>query len=264
MTDRLSVELRRFSGARAVRITDGADTNVPQHAHEWPVLSLYVMGTYENRSELGLSRVSSPSAMFYRVGEVHSNVVSGRGLEQIDIEFDPGWAGLTVTPDVPPVRLWRGGEMALAARKLAELWSDRRSSNRQLSTATKRFLVKAFAASEARQPAWIDTIECCIDEPDMPCTQDIARKVDLSAGWLREAYRAAVGEGIGETMRRKRVEVAADLLRRTTERQACVAAAAGFCDQSQMIHAFRAVLGRTPNEVRSEWWSRRSTGLEPF
>jgi AraC-like DNA-binding protein len=43
------------------------------------------------------------------------------------------------------------------------------------------------------------------------------------------------------------------LLRSSTEPQAQVAAAARFFDQSHMVRAFRAVLGRTPGEVRREW-----------
>jgi AraC family transcriptional regulator len=48
------------------------------------------------------------------------------------------------------------------------------------------------------------------------------------------------------------VERAALLLRGGRAALAEVAVAAGFCDQSHMNRAFRAVLGRTPLEVRRE------------
>jgi AraC family transcriptional regulator len=80
----------------------------------------------------------------------------------------------------------------------------------------------------------------------------IARELELHPGWFAQAYRSAMGEGIGETVRRRRVETAVHLLVSSAEPQAQVAAAVGFSDQSHMIHAFRAVLGRTPGQVRRE------------
>jgi transcriptional regulator GlxA family with amidase domain len=61
-----------------------------------------------------------------------------------------------------------------------------------------------------------------------------------------------MGEGVGETRRRRRVEAASALLRSTRLPLAEVAVAAGFCDQRQMNRCFSAVLGRTPLRVRRE------------
>ena len=66
------------------------------------------------------------------------------------------------------------------------------------------------------------------------------------------AYRAWRGEGLAETARRLRVERAALLLRGSDAPLADIALAAGFCDQSHMNRAFRAVLDRTPLDVRLE------------
>ena len=66
--------------------------------------------------------------------------------------------------------------------------------------------------------------------------------------WVR-AWR---GEGIAETLRRRRVERAALRLRGGDAPLADIAAECGFCDQSHMNRAFRIVLGRTPLEVRRE------------
>jgi AraC family transcriptional regulator len=55
-----------------------------------------------------------------------------------------------------------------------------------------------------------------------------------------------------ETLRRRRVEQACKLLRRSTLALAEVAASTGFCDQSHMNRCFQAVLGRTPARVRME------------
>jgi AraC family transcriptional regulator len=80
----------------------------------------------------------------------------------------------------------------------------------------------------------------------------IARRVERHPAWVARAYRAWRGEGMGERVRRRRVERATLRLRMSEAPLADVAAECGFCDQSHMNRSFRAVLGRTPLEVRRE------------
>jgi AraC family transcriptional regulator len=86
-------------------------------------------------------------------------------------------------------------------------------------------------------------------------TLSIASRLDLNPAWLARAYRAAAGEGLQDTLRRRRVERALELLATTDMCLAEVALAANFCDQPHMNRCFRTVIGSTPAEVRS----RRAT-----
>lgn len=253
MSRRLHRTVADFSGARATLISDGGGQRVAEHAHDWPVLSLFVMGGYRNQSELGETCVASPSAMFYSPGERHSNEVGPHGLEQVDLEFDPRWLKLMPTASRTPVRCWHGGAAAAASRRLLHLWRSGSATEEHLSAATKHFLLSAFSADPVRRPNWLSDVLDRLDPLTREPTSAIARELRLNPGWLAEAYRAATGEGIAETVRRRRVELAVHELRTTDEAQAEVAAAAGFCDQSHMIRSFRAVLGRTPQQVRREW-----------
>jgi transcriptional regulator GlxA family with amidase domain len=94
-----------------------------------------------------------------------------------------------------------------------------------------------------------------------PSTQELARELGMPAGWLAEAYRAAAGEGLRDTVRRRRVELATGLLRHSNRAGADIAATAGFCDQSHMIRALRTVLGRGPTQIRAEWAGLRRAAL---
>ncbi len=252
MVDRLPVGLRSFSGARAVRLSDKGGASIAEHAHDWPVLSLFVAGSYRNWSEIGETAVSRPSAMFYRPGEHHSNLVGSLGLEQVDLEFDPSWLGLKLKPSWSPVVNWKGGSAGLRARGLARLWSNPAAHEEQLATATRDFLARGFEGQAVREPAWLPEALRLIETIAAPNAAQIASALDLHPGWFAQAYRAAMGEGIGETVRRRRVETAVHMIVTSTEPQAQIAAAAGFCDQSHMVHAFRAVLGRTPGAVQRE------------
>lgn len=257
MRGRVSVKLRDFSGARALRLSDNAGTAIPEHAHDWPVLSLFVLGSYRNQSVLGETVVSRPSAMFYRACEPHSTVTGTLGLEQIDLELDPSWLGLS-NQDWSPVVNWDGGSAGLRARELAKLWSDPASCETNLRRSTREFLIQCFQSPRTRQPSWLKEALRMIDDTPVVTASEIAGKLNMHPGWFAEAYRSAMGEGVGETIRRRRVEQARHMLMSSTEPQAQVAAAVGFCDQSHMIRAFQAVLGRTPNAVRREQFDDRS------
>lgn len=236
---------------------DGGRTEVPEHAHDWPVLSLYVMGAYENRSALGVTRISSPSAMLYAAREAHANAIGRYGLEQIDIEFDPAWLKLRGRMDPAPVRCWIGGAVARAARGLAAIWSRAGAVETELAGATAEFLRFALQSEATRRPVWLEAVEERLAMQTPPTTTDLARELGLNPGWLAQAYRAATGEGIGEAVRRKRVELATSLLRGSDAPAAEIAVAAGFCDQSHMIRVFRGLIGRTPAQVRGEGLRRR-------
>jgi AraC family transcriptional regulator len=121
----------------------------------------------------------------------------------------------------------------------------------QLKAATSRFLIEAFADATPKAPSWGESVAMALHE-DAPPTDSLARGLMLHPAWLARAYRVWRGEGMAETVRRRRVERAMLALRGSLTPLAQVAAESGFCDQGHMNRAFRAVLGRTPLEVRCE------------
>lgn len=246
------IPMRSFSGAQAARVIDASDRMVPEHSHDWPVLSLVVSGGFHNVSDSGERTICVPSAILYRRRDAHSNRVGERGFEQLEIEFDPAWLRLPEIDDSGP-RHWIGGRVGISARRLATLWTDGKAAERDLVEGTRSFLAAALTHRQVQPPAWAEQVAARLRSDEPPTTAALAGELGFSAAWLTEAYRAATGEGVAEAARRGRVETAARLLRETRLPAAQVAAAAGFCDQSHMIRAFNAVLGRTPGTVRAEW-----------
>lgn len=248
--------LRQLSGARALTVVDGAGHRVEEHSHDWPVLSLFVAGQYHNRTESGERTINVPSAVFYRRGDAHANLTSDLGFEQVEIEFDPTWLRIDLKGKGPWHRI--GGRAGRAAKRLAGIWSDPGVNEEQLLASTRGFFRVAFASSDPPTPCWVKDVAEQLQSDDPPLTHHLARDLGLSCSWVTEAYRTAMGEGIVEAVRRRRVEKAAILVRETEATFAQVAAGAGFCDQSHMIRAFKSVLGRTPSAVRAEWVERRA------
>lgn len=242
--------MRTFSGAKVVRVVDAANSQTDQHAHDWPILSLHVLGACRKLHEGGETRIAGPSVVLHGVDQFHANVVGPSGLEQIEIQFDPSWIGMRKR-DLSSMRCWTGGAVAAASFSLAKVWRHNSADEAAIASATRRFLELALEHPDPPPPpAWLDRVLQYLDDEEHLSTQELALRLGVRPVRLLRAYRAAVGEGLHQTRRRKRVERAIVLLRDTSWPVAQVAIGAGFCDQSHMIRCFRATLGRTPLEAQ--------------
>lgn len=242
--------LRSFSGARIRRVIDRSHGVAPEHAHDWPVLSLFVLGGYENQTELGRASVAGPSGVLYRAGARHENRVASTGFEQIEIEFDPAWLGARSLP-APPVRHWIGGWAGAESRTLARI-SMTEPDEAVVRAAVQRFVEGAARRPQEMRPGWVDLIDRRLREDPTLEVQRLAREIGRHPAWLGAAYRRFTGEGPAQAAARFRVERAARMLRETDDAPALIAASAGFCDQSHMIRTFRRVLGRLPSAIMSD------------
>ncbi len=248
--------LQRFSGVSVKRVIDRSRALVPEHAHDWPVLSLFVMGAYANHTEVGEQLFCGPSAVLYRAGAAHRNVAGPEGFEQIEIEFDPAWLGPAAIPD-QPVQHWIGGDAGAEARSFARL-CGRELSESLLLRATRQFLVGR--SRQAQRPAGelAKVVARHLRGDPTLRVSELAKAVGRHPSWLGSTYRRTTGEGLLDTAARLRVERAARLLRETDEPLALIAAESGFCDQSHMNRTFQRVLGRRPSSVRHDRVALRS------
>lgn len=242
--------LRSYSGASVRSVIDPSHVRVPEHAHDWPVLSLFVIGSYLNETEVGETFIAGPSAILYRAGARHRNTTWAVGFEQIEIEFDPAWLGTRLAAP-RPVTLWVGGQVGSEARDLARTCATE-SCEERLRAALQRFLSRT-SPETARAPArWIGTMTHRLGEDTTLRVADLALEARRHPSWVGSAYRRATGERLQEAAARLRVERATCLLRETSQALSSIALEAGFCDQSHMNRSFRRVLGRSPAAVREE------------
>ena len=250
--------LQNFSGASVKRVIDRSHSRVPQHAHDWPVLSLFVIGSFENETELGKQVFCGPSAILYRAGAAHRNTIGADGFEQVEIEFDPDWLGVTWLPG-DPVMQWLGGRIGAETRSLLQACRNEASESQFRST-LQRFLGCAKDRQHSNPATWVGTIMRRLREDPTLKVSQLAQDVQRHPSWAGTAYRRATGEGLQETAARFRVERAARLLRETQQSCISIALESGFCDQSHMNRTFRRVLGRSPLEVREDRHSFRRAG----
>lgn len=80
--------------------------------------------------------------------------------------------------------------------------------------------------------------------------EDVARAVALSRRALERHFRGSLDRGIGEEIRRARLDRARELLEHSDAALADVAAASGLGSASYLCQAFRRAFGRTPRAYR--------------
>jgi AraC family transcriptional regulator len=238
------------SGARVRRVIDPSRAIVPEHAHDWPVISLYVMGGYHNVTERGDREIAGPSMLFYGRGARHRNVAGDEGFEQIEIEFDGDWLGSAALP-VDAVLARVGGGAGALAQTIARQCDGGRNED-QLKASLRQLLRVARSEAGGAVGHWVGEVTARLRADPSRRIGDLARQMGRSPAWIGPAYRRSSGEGPQEAAARFRVERAARLLRETDQPFPDVALAAGFCDQSHMNRTFRRVLARSPTAVRCE------------
>jgi AraC family transcriptional regulator len=249
----LEIELHRYPGVRVLRVVHPHQQSIGEHKHDWAYIGLHTLGAYRETFDGGEEEMAGPCAVLHPRGRPHADAIHEAGLETLTVEFDEDWLKLHgFDGRLDRSEAWAGGPAAIAGRQLARAVSSANAAERDIGRATTAFLRTALASETPQRPAWLDRLEVELTSPRPPSTTNLAKSADLHPAWLARAYRYAAGEGMHETVRRKRVERACTLLRQTEDGLPDIALAAGFCDQSHMNRNFRQVLGRTPLQVRGE------------
>jgi AraC family transcriptional regulator len=89
--------------------------------------------------------------------------------------------------------------------------------------------------------------------------KDMAAAAGLSPGRFSRAFLRSVGESPRGYLRRRRIELAQNLMVSTCKSLAEIALECGLCDQSHLTKSFRRVVGTTPSAWRRSrrgWASR--------
>lgn len=245
------LRIRQLPGATAMREVYTGHRRLPEHKHDRVTITIPLVGGFHALSDLGESPIAGASAVVHPAGREHSVTIFDDGVEVIGLYLDPDWLkqnGIGAALDRS--FYWRGGKAGALARLLARAWTAEDMSEGELTACTIRCLREAAVQDAPSKPRWMDRVEATMAVPAGLRVCDIARTVDLHPVWLNQAYRGAKGEGLNEALRRRRVELAIRSLRRSDAPLADIALQSGFCDQSHMNRTFRALIGRTPLDVR--------------
>jgi AraC family transcriptional regulator len=254
----LELPLRTFAGARAARVIHPARQHIPSHTHDWACVTLPVVGHGKEEYDGGQSRIEGPFGIIHPPRAAHADTISEYGLETVSIQFDPRWlAGSGLSIGLDRTLSCISGRSRAAARRLAAIWTSKATAEGALRNELAQFVYLAANDEADRIPSWLAHVVQSLHSEN-ETTAQLARRLNLHPAWLARAYRAATGEGLGDAIRRTKVQRAVSMIRTSRAPLAQIAATAGFCDQSHMNRCFAAVIGRTPLQVRSETGSLTS------
>lgn len=247
------IPIRSTPGAAAVRVVHRDSQLISEHRHDWLCLTFPWLGGGTEEFDGGAVALAGASGIVHPPGAAHADSIGATGLETISVQLDPAWLRLAgFDANLDRSTSWSGGQPGAAGRRLARLWASSAHGEAILAAETAKFLWLLRQRPEHSVPRWLDHLKEILGEESPPPTSDIARRLDLNPAWFARASRAALGEGIHEFLKRKRVGRAAHMLRTSKCSLAEIAMASGFCDQSHMNRNFRSILGRTPLQVRRE------------
>jgi AraC-like DNA-binding protein len=114
-------------------------------------------------------------------------------------------------------------------------------------------LTSRVVPTRGQPPRWLEEVMLELRHSWTPNTtvRDIAARAGVHPVYLARCVRRWYGTGVGEELRRLRLESAAATLASSRERVSSVAHANGFADESHMCRDFGRSLGVTPRRYRS-------------
>jgi len=241
---------------------------VPRHVHENAYLCVVVAGGFELETR---TRVACPpgSVVAYPAGGPHANRFGEVQGRCVNLHFGASWMRDAALREwLADFRHAPLGEQAPGVRRLAREMAARDGAAALAITAAAIELV----AEAMRAPVphatpgairrVIDLLEA--DLANAPSLAGLAREAGLHPSHLARSFRAALGETIGEYVRRRRVEQSLRALARPELSLAEIAAEAGFADQAHFGRVFKRHFGTTPGARRREMQvaSHRATGVQ--
>ena len=229
--------------ARVVRYCGSAALD--RHAHQQASVSVVLAGSIEEevcgRTELGRmgSIVTKPA------GIEHRNRVGREGAILLAIK---GSHADTLAPAA-----WRWTQPRGAAAVGLEVARTLKLGG---SVEPDQLLDLLGLADQTREApprrVWLNDIRSDLDrEPNPPTVLELAQRTDVHPVYLARVFRKQFGCSIREYRRKQRVRRAADLLAKTDQPVAAVAASLGFFDQSHLCRDFRAELSVSPTAYRA-------------
>jgi AraC-like DNA-binding protein len=244
------------------------------HSHSFHEVCLAYAGEGRFNSGPTEYEVGEGDVFLARPGDVHeieSSRSSPLGIAFWGFTFratsgTPGagwWSGLT-RPDGPVVSTAVGGLPAVVAALAGEAASPRSGYSESLAAFGAALVLdtaRAFALDQDlsvepivrdRGPVVVEAMQRhLLDNLARPVTvREVAAAVHLSERHAERLFRTVTGASLMSTLRRMRLELAAQLLLDHTLTVTHVARACGYSDVRPFSTAFKRHYGRTPGEFR--------------
>jgi AraC family transcriptional regulator len=252
------VRSREVAGFVVTEAAYRASARVPRHSHELAGLAVVMDGGYVKRIQQADHDCRPGTLTLEPAGVSHAESYGRADVRALLIEILP-WrlpaiadheSGLAV-----PLCTTHSAVRALGRRACRELWAPDLASPLVLESIALELIAVASRSVWRHRvpPSWLRQVTERLRDD---FRSDIGLRA-LAAGagvhpaHLARAFREYEGCTVGEYVRRRRIEWAAEQLERTTEPLVSIAHAAGFYDQSHFSRVFVREIGDTPARYRA-------------
>lgn len=256
LMDSWGVAHRHFTG-RGVAVWEFElrGGSVPEHEHEQPFFTILERGAVINRYGTREVSLAPRAVVFHPHSTVHASQVPASGAALLTLEVDRRWLErATESRRLPDVPREFAADRTVARRLRRELRLRDSSSQLALEGIFLTLLADSDRSSAADRPDHPirRAAELLREEFSRSWTlEQVASRVGSSPARIAAAFRARFGCGMGEYLRRLRV----DHMMRGLDTDAPLtqlALEAGFADQAHSTRVFKQLVGVPPGAYRAE------------
>jgi len=238
---------RRAGAFDVSEVTFAAAERLRWHSHPRSCVAVVVDGAVRKRFAGSCTDAREATVVTMPADEPHEDVFGADGASIVVVESEEDAVG-----SVSSVRDWNA--LMLAHRIASELVVDDAFSALALEGLALELTAAAGRGPCRAQPErWLKRAYELLHERfrELPTAAEIAACVGVHPSHLARCFRACYGESLGGCVRRLRLDWAACELVRSETPLACLAADAGFVDQSHFTRAFKSRFGITPARYRA-------------
>jgi len=238
-----------------------------RHAHEKACFVWIQSGAYEEAFGPRVFRLRARQVLFRPAGEEHCDLFFEGETACVIIEVSESW--LNLVGDCGRVR---SDPFVSTGRQMSRLAADLYVQAQQKDTAAPlalEGLSYALGAELIREslceerdypPRWLRRLHDQLSED--PCgnftLSDLAASAGVHPVHLSRQFRRYYGEPLWEFLRRRRVEIGAQMILRERGTLCKIAYVLGFSEQAHFTRTFKRFMGVTPSEFRHRQRGARS------
>lgn len=262
-TELTSAPANPACGLRVRACSYSAARHMAMHAHDSASLTVIARGAvFEDSPHLSAFTACAGDCIIKPVGSRHEDRFGDAPTSTLQIRFLPtdetrpwlesidrrGHALLRCSAVALPLLAILRGEASTGDASTGD--AARRSTDDLLMDALGALAV--LVEGRPRTPAWLARAEREIAArlPEPVSVAGLAQTLGIHPAHLTRAFHAAHGCGVSEFVRRRRVQMAAEMLAAGRGAICDIAQRAGFHDQAHLTRSFRDVLGTTPHAYR--------------
>ncbi len=243
----LLIDHRHATALGVGRITVPRSWSHAVHHHPFHQVMMVMGGGLEIVAGDKRHLVGSGDWVFYPAGMVHGERAGRNGVDLVYVAIDGRIQGLPLTCHD------QTGRGRIIAGWLADTRQMTEARQQHETPLLVHLLLLALTdAAQRREPDFVTTVRSWIDDHlHLPLSvADLAAQAHMSPAHFARSWRAATGQTPIDTLRRRRVEQARDLLITTRLPLKAIADQVGACDAHHLSRWMRRYLGHPPGFFR--------------